>query len=211
MRSKPLAVRALPAIAHSVSHRCCLTSGISVCTASSMSASVSRAAAVGRDAGQHPGRALLHHQPARAVDGVDDDDDLDVFVARAGGQHAAPSCPSPSATSRHGHSPRQLLEALEQHRLGHAVDGEQRVARVVAHHRRQLARSTAARTRRPPRRGWPRARGECAATSASASRRPVMRACSATAPARRSSAALASGDGVGHEVAAADLRARPGT
>ena len=95
--------------------------------------------AVGRDAGQHPRRALLHHQAARAVDRVDDDDDLDVLLARAGGQHAAPVRAQPL-----GHQQARPLAATASSKRASSTASDRRstantrVARVVAHHRRQL-------------------------------------------------------------------------
>jgi hypothetical protein len=93
---------------------------------------------VGGDSGQHPRRALLHHQAARAVDRVDNDDDLDVLLARAGGQHAAPVLAEPFGHEQARPPLCELLEAREQHRLRQAIDGEHSIARIIAHDRRQL-------------------------------------------------------------------------
>ncbi len=94
--------------------------------------------AEGRDAGQHPGGALLVHEAARAVDRIDEDDDLDVLGSRPFRQHAPAVLPQPLGDEEQRPVPRQRLELREQHLLRDPIDGKQRVAGVVAHHLRQL-------------------------------------------------------------------------
>ena len=133
------------------------------------------AASVGRDAGQHPGRALLHHQAARAVDRVDDDDDLDVLLRAcrraARGARPAPALRPPAGTATAATAPRSARAApartVDRRRTRVSPASSPTTADSSSIDWRSHAATTSSR--------MASCTARMRATSASASRRPVMR------------------------------------
>ena len=110
-----------------------------------------RASAPGprRDAGENPGRALLVHQAARAVDRIDDDRQRDVRSrsrrrAARPRRRAALRRRARTGASARGDRP---LDLLDEHVLGDAVDRVDRVAFVVVRDVRRARSPPRARTR----------------------------------------------------------------
>ena len=96
------------------------------------------AAAVGRDPGQDPGGPLLVHEAARAVDRIDERDDLRGALRRPLRQHAAPVRAQALGDQQTRPAGGEGGEAIDQHPFRHAIHRIDDVARLLAGHRRQL-------------------------------------------------------------------------
>ena len=87
-----------------------------------------------RYAGQNPRRALLVHEAARTVDGVDQHHHLEVVPCRLCGEDLPAVVPEPLGDQEAWIITCDRCEALEECRLGDPVDRENGVSRVVADH-----------------------------------------------------------------------------
>ena len=155
-------------------------------------------AAIRRDAGEDPRRPLLVHQPARAVDRIDEDPPPALVVARAARQHE-PRRRQPFGDEHERHVARELARAPRR-ASPRSPDRPRRSCRPRRRPRRRSATRDAAR--RTPPRHCVRMRS-CSARIAGSSRRasaPVMLCAvtpsprgSASSDTARSSAAFSSG------------------
>ena len=117
-------------------------------------------AAVGRDAGENPRRAFLVHQPARAVDRVDDDAPAGIVLLRAFGEHDAAVRQSFADQNDWFVRRNFAIEPFDERRFADPVDRVDDVARAFVRDARSVHRPSALRTPPRPARESNRAGGE---------------------------------------------------